>query len=526
MSHWKWFLFCVIFAFMAMPLSHLRASDDFVVPRPASVDFPILLETYEAYEKQLSKELGRPLTIAEILRSRIAIAPMNLVVTLLFVCAIIHTFLAPRFYRFSQYLCNKYACKLALQSSLPADEDATVPVSFWATVFRFLGEIEAIFGIWLIPVAIIMTLRYGWDDFSFYVSNRVSYAEAMFVVVIMTMSASKPILSLAEWILGFIAKIGRDSASAWWIGILIFAPLLGSFITEPAAITIAAILLARKFYSLTPSPEFSYATIGLLFANISVGGTLTHFAAPPVLIVANKWHWDLIFMFTHFGWRAIIGIVAGTFTYAYFFRKELRRLNAANRERNREEKKNAAAACTGFHMPIWIIATHILFIAWTVFNLHSPQIFWFTFLIFLAFIQATAQYQNIVSLREPILVGFFLAGLVTHGGLQEWWIAPIIRGLSDFALFGGALVLSTFNDNAAITYLTSLVPEFANNRSLQYAVAVGALSGGGLTVIANAPNPAGQSILKEFFPNGVSPLFLFLAAALPTTILALCFLLL
>jgi hypothetical protein len=375
-------------------------------------------------------------------------------------------------------------------------------------------------------VAIIITLRYGWDDFCFYVSNRVSYTEAMFVVVIMAMAASKPILQLAERLLGFIAKLGRDNVAAWWVSILVFAPLLGSFITEPAAITIAAILLARKFYSLTPSPEFSYATLGLLFTNISVGGTLTHFAAPPVLIVAGKWHWDLVFMFTHFGWRAIIGITSGTLVYAYFFRRELSRLNVAHRERNRDAAEDMAKNGDLSRIPLWISLVHILFIAWTVFNLHSPQTFWFTFLVFLAFLQATAQYQNIISLREPLLVGFFLAGLVTHGGLQEWWIAPIIRGLSDFALFGGALVLSTFNDNAAITYLTSLVPEFMNNRSLQYAVVVGALSGGGLTVIANAPNPAGQSILKEFFPAGVSPLYLFLAALLPTSILALCFLLL
>jgi hypothetical protein len=500
-----------------LPISQLKAD---TVPRPQSVEFPILLETYEQYEKQLSKELGRPLTLGEILRSRIRIAPMNLAVTCLFVCAIVHTFLAPKFLRIAQQLHNKYEYKLILHPT-KSIKHSQQPVSFWATICHFLGEIEAIFGIWLIPVAFIMTLRYGWDDFCFYVSHRVSYTEAMFVVVIMTMAASKSILRLAESILGCLAKIGRESIAAWWISILIFAPLLGSFITEPAAITIAAILLAKKFYSLTPSPEFSYATLGLLFTNISVGGTLTHFAAPPVLIVASKWKWDLFFMFTHFGWRAIIGITVGTLTYACFFRKELHKLNEKSRG-----QIDKTTEYDGEKIPIWITITHTLFIAWTVFNLHSPQTFWFTFLVFLAFVQATAQHQNVVSLREPLLVGFFLAGLVTHGGLQEWWIAPVIRDLSNFFLFAGSLLLSTFNDNAAITYLTSLVPEFTANPSLQYAVVVGALGGGGLTVIANAPNPAGQSILQKFFPRGISPLYLFLSALMPMSILALCFLLL
>jgi Na+/H+ antiporter NhaD/arsenite permease-like protein len=66
------------------------------------------------------------------------------------------------------------------------------------------------------------------------------------------------------------------------------------------------------------------------------------------------------------------------------------------------------------------------------------------------------------------------------------------------------------------------VPNFTDG--LKYAVVAGAVTGGGLTVIANAPNPAGQSILKRHFGNAVSPLGLFLAALLPTIIMLLCFL--
>ncbi|MDR0727319.1 MAG: putative Na+/H+ antiporter [Puniceicoccales bacterium] len=513
--------FLTVFIFAALLTGESRG--EHLVPRPSGVEYPIPLEIYQKCENQLMRELNRPLTLWETLRVRVAYAPMNVVVTLLFFGAIAHTFLAPKFLRLSQRLEERHEFRLSMNPQRTKNT-SEIPVSFPATLCHFMGEIEAIFGIWIIPVALAITLRYGWDDFCFYVSHRVSYTEAMFVVVIMAMAASKPILAFAERILGFVARIGHASVSAWWITILSIAPLLGSFITEPAAITIAAMLLARKFYPLSPSTAFSYGTLGLLFANVSVGGTLTHFAAPPVLIVADKWNWDLMFMFTHFGWRAMVGIGLNTLMYACVFRRELLLLNGKAEALRRDEPKDAESAESA--VPFWVTLVHILFIAWSVANLHSPQTFWYTFLIFLAFIQATSHFQYRVSLREPIFVGFFLAGLVTHGGLQEWWIAPVLERMSRLWLFFGAMGLSTFNDNAAITYLCSLVPEFSGNSALQYAIAAGALSGGGLTVIANAPNPAGQSILQRFFPRGVSPLGLLAAALPPTIILGSAFLLL
>jgi hypothetical protein len=85
----------------------------------------------------------------------------------------------------------------------------------------------------------------------------------------------------------------------------------------------------------------------------------------------------------------------------------------------------------------------------------------------------------------------------------------------------GAMTLTAFNDNAAITYLATLVPGFSE--SMRYAVVAGAIAGGGLTVIANAPNPAGQSILCDYFEDGISPLKLFAGALLPTIVMMLCF---
>jgi hypothetical protein len=296
---------------------------------------------------------------------------------------------------------------------------------------------------------------------------------------------------------------------------MIIGPLLGSFITEPAAITISALLLAQQFYSLQPSIVFRYGTLGLLFVNVSVGGTLTHFAAPPVLMVAEKWHWNTVHMFTHFGMRALVGIVLASSIYGFIFREEFRILGERAAE-NRGEKPE-------IYMPKWITTGHLLFLLWTVFNIHTPALFILGFLFFLGFVKITAMYQSPISLRSPILVGFFLAGLVTHGGLQQWWIEPLLGRMNETLLFLGATVLTAFNDNAAITYLSSLVPAIASNTALQHAVVSGAVTGGGLTVIANAPNPAGQSILQEYFPEKISPLKLFLSALMPTIIVALCF---
>jgi len=159
-----------------------------------------------------------------------------------------------------------------------------------------------------------------------------------------------------------------------------------------------------------------------------------------------------------------------------------------------------------------------------VLTLHYPPLFIGGFLFFLAFSQATAHHQGKLELKTPLLVGFFLAGLVTHGGLQGWWIEPVLKSLTQIPLFVGATLLTAINDNAAITYLATLVPSFTDE--LKYAVVAGAVTGGGLTVIANAPNPAGQSILQRFFPGGVNPLGLLLGALIPTIVLALTFMLL
>ena len=432
--------------------------------------------------------------LGEILRHRVQLAPLNFWVTLIFLGALGHTFITHKFRQWSH----------AFEQRQP----------WLAHGLHLLGEVEIVFGVWCLPLVVLLLATAGWSETQEYLTQRVSYIEPLFVVVIMTIAATRPVLQLAERALATVASVGGGRPVAWWLAILTLAPALGSFITEPAAMTIAALLLAKQFYGRGPGNAFAHATLGLLFVNISVGGVLTHFAAPPVLMVARPWHWNTPFMLSHFGLAAMGGIVVANAVYWLAFRREFARLAAAP----------VPAAEAAAPVPCWLLALHIAFLVWSVENAHHALPLIAGFMVFLAVHFATRSYQAALQLRSPLLVGAFLAGLVIHGGLQQWWIAPVLGRLTETPLLLGAAALTAFNDNAAVTYLATLVPGLT--AGMKTAVVAGAVAGGGLTVIANAPNPAGQAILSRFFPDGVSPIGLFLGALPATLILIASFLLL
>lgn len=442
--------------------------------------------------------------------------PILAVATILFILAIFHTFAAVPITKYAhkvQHDHDEKIKKIARDHHTMPEEQKMV--SFKGTILHFLGEVEAIFGIWVIALLGALLYFVGFTEMKSYIMN-VNFTEPLFVFVIMAIASTRPILRFAESCLRFVAKIGKETPAAWWLSILIIAPLLGSLITEPAAMTIAAMLLARKFYPLRPSAKLAYGTLGLLFVNISIGGVLTNFAAPPVLMVAgpDKWNLSTSYMFLHFGDKAMIAIVVSTLLYYLFFRKELQGMAAKMSDNDHDGIPDWYQRDTP--IPLQVTITHILFMAWTVLFSHYPPLFMGGFLFFIAYSKATRHHQNPIDLRGPILVGFFLGALVIHGGLQGWWLAPIITSLTEWPLFLGATILTAFNDNAAITFLASQVENLSP--ALKYSVLAGAVTGGGLTVIANAPNPAGQSILGKFFGDGVSPLKLLLGALIPTIV--------
>ena len=421
---------------------------------------PLSSADVEPFPRPLSEyQDQKGASVIEILKQRAQAEPFNVVATLIFFLAIAHTFFAHKFTTIAHRWRDEHERQIHDEGRTAAAKpqvDAKADVSWKAELMHFLGEVEAIFGIWVIPLLIAITFYRGWPAAENYISHGVNFTEPMFVVVVMTIAGTRPVLRFAEQFMRLVASIGGRTPGAWWFSILTIGPILGSFITEPAAMTISALLLARQFYDLKPGATFKYATLGLLFVNISVGGTLTHFAAPPVLMVAGRWNWDTAHMVEHFGWKSLVGILIANTLYFLIFRRQFAAMRRPEKDQSRPQRWSDRTEA----VPWGVTAFHILFLGWTVFTAHYPSLFIGGFLFFLAFAAATEHHQNPINLKPALLVGFFLAGLVIHGGFQGWWIAPVLAGMSETPLMFAAMTLTAFNDNAAITYLRVTRSEF------------------------------------------------------------------
>ncbi|HEX5371473.1 MAG TPA: putative Na+/H+ antiporter [Aquabacterium sp.] len=378
-----------------------------------------------------------------------------------------------------------------------------------AGLWHLLGEVEVVFGFWAMVLMLFMFGISGTQEATAYLDSR-NFTEPMFVFAIMVIAATRPILQFAGAAVRFMARyLPLPHGMALYFLLLSFVPLLGSFITEPAAMTLAALMLRDTLFSREVSTQLKYGTLGVLFVNISIGGTLTPFAAPPVLMVAGQWNWDIWFMIANFGWKAAIAVLFNAGSAMLLFRRELGHMAA-------QPKEQAAL------VPVAMIAVHLMFLLGVVVFAHHPAVFMGLFLFFLGFASAYLRHQNPLILREAFLVAFFLAGLVVLGGVQQWWLEPVLMSMDANSVFFGAVALTAITDNAALTYLGSLV----DGLSLDFktALVAGAVTGGGLTLIANAPNPAGAAILKEkFSDHAIQPLGLLIAALPPTLVAVLAF---
>lgn len=383
-----------------------------------------------------------------------------------------------------------------------------------AGLWHLLGEVEVVFGLWAMVLMLVMFASSGKQASISYLESR-NFNEPLFVFAIMVVAGTKPILQLAaQMVRGIASALPMPRGAAHYIVLLSVVPLLGSFITEPAAMTLAALMLRESLFSQAVSVRLRYATIGVLFVNISIGGTLTPFAAPPVLMVASTWKWDMAFMLTHFGWKAAVAVSINAAVTAWLFRHQLSDLGDERREPRRDEIRQP--------LPMTVVAVHVLLLLGIVVFAHHPVVFLGLLLFFLGFAAAYPHHQHPLVLREALMVAFFLAGLVVLGGLQQWWLQPALLSMDANAVFFGATALTAITDNAALTYLGSLVPGLSDE--FKVALVAGAVTGGGLTVIANAPNPAGVAILRGSFEDQtVHPLGLLLAALAPTLVAALAF---
>lgn len=382
-----------------------------------------------------------------------------------------------------------------------------------AGLWHLLAEVEVVFGFWAFVLVIAMISVVGTSAAVDYVESR-NFTEPMFVFVVMVIAASRPIVSTVINIVRLVAAVmPMQRAVAGYFLCLCLVPLFGSLITEPAAMTLAALMLRDRYFRHQLSHRLKYATIGVLFVNVSIGGTLTHFAAPPVLMVAATWQWDTPFMFATFGWKAALAVLVNASVVTWLFRKEL------------ATKGQGTEAGDAAPVPLGVAGIHLAFLFGVVLFAHHPVIFMGLFLFFLGYVEAYERYQDRLILREGLLVAFFLAGLVVIGGLQQWWLQSTLTGVEPTLLYFLATGLTALTDNAALAYLASLVEGVSNE--FKYAIIAGAVTGGGLTIIANAPNPAGLAILKSSFDEGsISPLGLFLYALAPTGVAMLAFLML
>lgn len=413
--------------------------------------------------------------------------------TALFALAIIHTFSVPVFAR----LANRGGPHHGL--------------------WHMLSEVEAVFGVWACALLAGMAVFAGIEPMLDYVNTR-NFTEPAFVFVIMVVAASRPILELVSILVKLLARaLPIRNELAMFFVTLSFVPLAGSFITEPAAMTLAALLLREAYFRRPGQAGFKYMTLGVLFVNVSIGGVLTAYAAPPVLMVAQTFNWDTAYMATHFGWRAAVAVLINAAVLTFVCRRYLLDGSLGSVAETTQTQERTP-------VPWFVIGIHLVFLVGIVLAAHHPIVFLGLMMLFIGYAEAYPQYQNRLLIREGLMVGFFLAGLVLLGGLQKWWLQDLLAGLSPTVLYWGATLLTAITDNAALTYLGSLVE--GTNEAWRYMLVAGAVTGGGLTVIANAPNPAGFSILKNCFPDGaISPLNLLAAAAGPTLVAAVLFLL-
>ena len=379
-----------------------------------------------------------------------------------------------------------------------------------AGVWHLLGEIEIVFGFWALVLVLALAAITGPKEAIAYVEQQ-NFTEPLFVFVILVIAGTRPILYITGQLVSRAVKlVPLPEPVAFYLLVLALIPLLGSFITEPAAMALAALMLRDRYFLQGVSRRLKYATLAVLLVNVSIGGVMTPYAAPPVLMVAAKWNWDIAFMMYNFGWKAAIAVVVNAVAVTLLFRKSLAAL------------PSQAVMPATERTPLTVVAVHLLFLVGVVFFSHHPVMFMGLFLFFLGYTEAYPHHQDSLLLREGLLVAFFLAGLVVLGGQQKWWLQPLLARLNADALFFGSTALTAITDNAALTYLGSLVDGMSD--TAKYALVAGAVTGGGLTVIANAPNPAAFAILSiGFDEQTINPLMLFFWALPPTAVASLCF---
>ncbi len=430
-------------------------------------------------------------TFFEQIFHRLDVQPENGIFLLIFLFAIIHSFFAPKIHAYARR------------------KREVSPSGFnFSSLLSFVGEVEVVFGLWAIPLLAFLAWSFGWTGMLDYV-DRWDFKEPLYILVTMAIASTYPILHAFEDGAFRILKLFRGGERGLWWLLLTLGPLSGAIFKEGVAMTLSLLVL-RKYLLHQLSPRLLYGTIALLFINVSLAGALTAFASTASLVISHSWGWDTPFVFTQFGLKALFLIFLLPTIGWFFFKKDLEQLGEA-----KEAKETV-------HVPFWVTLVHLLFLFGVIIFGHQPVLFLGLFVLFLGFTEATPRFQTSIPLRGAILVAFFLATVILHAGLQGFWVEALMHHLEHNALLPVTLLLTSFNHNAAVAYLATLVPNLTF--VMKEAIFSGIVAGGGLTLIANGPNMIGYRFLSQTLaPDEPSVLRITLWAIPPTFIAYLVF---
>jgi Na+/H+ antiporter NhaD/arsenite permease-like protein len=378
---------------------------------------------------------------------------------------------------------------------------------------HWFSEVEIVFGFWALIFLLVRALLEGPGSVVTF-HKSLSLTESFFIFSIILIASTRAIVTLARrLLLGFSHLLARvikiPLVTIQFFSLMTLGPLFGSVITEPAAITITALLLYRMIKKNEVPENFLYSAIAFLFVNVSIGGALTPYAAPPILMVARPWGWGLREVFLNLGLPGLTGIILNNFFLTFYYRKKFSTFLSP-------------LEADHYPIPAWVTVAHIGFLFVIVNFAHHSEVFLPVTFLFVIFSLFTKKHQDGLKYKEALLVAFFLYGLIVFGNLQTWWLNDLLLQLGSKALFVGATCLTAVTDNAALTYLGSQVEGLSNIS--KWSLTAGALVGGGLTILANAPNAAGFAVLSSEFKDGtLNALKLFKAALFPTAVAFVCY---
>ena len=197
-------------AVIILPHELCAASTSLIAP-----EFVTETAKFPALEKErLLEGLGPKLAF------RAGQQPFLLAATIIFVLAILHTFVAVPITKYAHKIQHHHDDEVRRERAARGEKTQDVHmVSFKATILHFFGEVEAIFGIWVLVLLGAMFYFYDLTTVKSYIMG-VNFTEPLFVVIIMALASTRPILRFAESCLSLFARIGKYTPAAWWLSLM------------------------------------------------------------------------------------------------------------------------------------------------------------------------------------------------------------------------------------------------------------------------------------------------------------------